>query len=84
MKFKGSISLILIGNSGVGKSNLMRRYDNKKFENLFLSTIGYNDIIKIIKIFRDGEISYAFFDCPTGTAAQGRGKDPREKGAGGS
>ena len=50
MKFKGSISLILIGNSGVGKSNLMRRYDNKKFENLFLSTIGYNDIIKIIKI----------------------------------
>ena len=47
--FNNSVSIILLGNSGVGKTNLMRRYENKTFSNLFISTFGYADIKKIIK-----------------------------------
>ena len=49
INFINSVSLILLGNSCVGKTNLMRRYENKTFSNLFISTIGYADIRKIIK-----------------------------------
>ena len=49
IKTEGSINIILIGDSGVGKSNLYYRYFQNKFENLFVSTIGMDRQTKIIK-----------------------------------
>ena len=43
-------SLILVGNTAVGKTNLMARYARNGFQSLFLSTNGYNQEIKILKI----------------------------------
>ena len=48
IKTEASINIILIGDSGVGKSNLYYRYFQNKFENLFVSTIGMDRQTKII------------------------------------
>ena len=48
-KTEGSINLILIGDSGVGKSNLFSRYFHNKFEDNFISTIGMDRQSKLIK-----------------------------------
>jgi GTPase SAR1 family protein len=45
-----NINLILLGNSGVGKTNFMIRYSVNEFSQRFISTIGTNEEIKIIKI----------------------------------
>ena len=45
-----SISIILLGNSGVGKTNFMMRYIMNDFNERFLSTQGIEDLIKLIKI----------------------------------
>ena len=49
-EYKGSISLILVGNSAVGKSSFMKRYSNNEFNLQYISTIGIDKIIKKIKI----------------------------------
>ena len=49
-EFKSSFSIILLGNSGVGKTNFMTRYANNSFSQIFLSTNGFNLETKIIKI----------------------------------
>ena len=46
---EGSINIILIGDSGVGKTNLFQRYFQNKFEEMFISTIGIDRQTKIIK-----------------------------------
>ena len=48
-KTEGSINIILIGDSGVGKSNVYSRYFQNKFEENFVSTIGMDRQTKIIK-----------------------------------
>ena len=48
-KTEGSINIILIGDSGVGKSNLFSRYFHNKFEDNFISTIGMDRQTKLIK-----------------------------------
>ena len=47
---KTSISLILVGNSQVGKTNLMGRYAKNAFQTLFISSIGILNERKKIKI----------------------------------
>lgn len=45
-----NINLILLGNSGVGKTNFMIRYSVNEFSQRFISTIGTNEELKIIQI----------------------------------
>ena len=45
-----NINLILLGNSGVGKTNFMVRYSVNEFSQRFISTIGTNEDIKTIEI----------------------------------
>ena len=47
---EGSISLILLGDSGVGKSNFMSRYSKNLFNIRYLATIGMDQEIKTLKI----------------------------------
>ena len=42
--------LILIGNSGVGKSSILNRYMNKTFEDSYKCTIGVDFLMKSIEI----------------------------------
>ena len=49
LKTEGSVNIILIGDSGVGKSNLFSRYFQNKFEEIFISTIGLDKKTKLIK-----------------------------------
>lgn len=48
IRTEGSINIVLIGDSGVGKSNLYSRYFNNRFEENFISTIGMDRQSKII------------------------------------
>jgi len=43
-------SIILLGNSGVGKTNFMTRYANNTFKQIFLSTTGFNMETKLLMI----------------------------------
>ena len=45
----GIINIVLMGDSGVGKSNVFSRYFNNKFVRTFISTIGVDKQTKIIK-----------------------------------
>ena len=45
-----NINLVLLGNSGVGKTSFMKRYGANQFTLRFLSTIGSDEIIKTIEI----------------------------------
>ena len=45
----GIINIVLMGDSGVGKSNVLSRYFNNKFVRTFISTIGVDKKTKIIK-----------------------------------
>ncbi len=47
---EGSISLILIGDSQVGKTNFLTRYVDNKFHETFISTMGIEREIKGVKI----------------------------------
>ena len=49
IKAEGSINIILIGDSGVGKTNLFSRYFQNKFEENFITTIGLDKQTKLIK-----------------------------------
>ena len=49
IRTEGSINIILIGDSGVGKTNVFSRYFQNKFEQNFISTIGMDRQTKFIK-----------------------------------
>ena len=49
-EYEGSISLMLLGDGRVGKSNFMTRYANNKFSDEYLMTVGYNEAIKTLTI----------------------------------
>ena len=44
------ITLVLLGNTGVGKTSFMKRYTANDFSQRFISTIGINEVCKIIEI----------------------------------
>ena len=49
IKAEGTINIILVGDSGTGKSNLFSRYFLNEFKEDFISTIGLDKQIKLIK-----------------------------------
>ena len=74
-KFKSLFSIILLGDSGVGKTNFMTRYANNGFSQMFLSTNGFNQEMKLIKINENDYYGLTLMD----TAGQERFKSlPRK------
>ncbi|MFX1449748.1 MAG: Rab family GTPase [Promethearchaeota archaeon] len=53
--------VVLFGNAAVGKTSLVNRYVNNKFEQEYLSTLGYNVLEKIVDI-KGTRISFMIFD----------------------
>ena len=53
MNIQGSLSFILIGDTQVGKTNFLTRYFKNEFKEVFLSTIGIEKEIKILKVGND-------------------------------
>jgi len=66
-KLDGIINIVLMGDSGVGKSNFLSMYFHNKFVQTFISTIGIDKKTKIIK-YRDSIYSVNISD----TAGQER------------
>ena len=56
------VRLLLIGNSGVGKTNLMNRYFYNKFQGNVASTIGIDFATKSVKI-NESEYKVQCWDC---------------------
>ncbi len=56
-----SFKLVLFGNIEVGKTSIIERYINNRFEQEYLSTLGYNLYEKIIKM-KDVSITFMIFD----------------------
>ncbi|KAG7229667.1 hypothetical protein INR49_012711 [Caranx melampygus] len=48
-----TLKIILIGNSGVGKSSFMYRYVNHRFTNMYRATVGTDFLSKTVDIDRD-------------------------------
>ena len=71
--------MILFGDAGVGKTSLVERFINDKFEDTYISTIGYNVYEKYIA-YADAEISLMIFDI----GGQERFRDLRKKYAEGA
>ena len=44
------ISLLLLGNFGVGKTNLIQRYMNNTFDPKYITTLGIDTFIKLLKV----------------------------------
>ena len=57
-----SINIILIGDSGVGKTNLFSRFFENKFEENFISTVGMDRQTKLIKY---NDKLFKFIICDT-------------------
>ncbi|MEA2112247.1 MAG: Rab family GTPase [Campylobacterota bacterium] len=47
--------ILLIGNTGVGKTSLVTRYVENKFSDTYLTTIGVNIMKKMVLLEKDGE-----------------------------
>ena len=47
---KKKISIIVVGDAEVGKTSLLKRYDNKKFSNQHIKTVGVDFIKSQIQI----------------------------------
>ena len=47
---KRSLKIILVGDSGVGKTSLMKQYVNKRFNKNYKATVGVDFFCKDIKI----------------------------------
>ena len=56
-KFK----LVLFGNPAVGKTSIVERYINDKFEADYISTLGYNVYEKILNI-KNSQVSFLIYD----------------------
>ena len=55
------IKLLLLGETGVGKTSIMHRFANKKYEDAKASTIGIDYETKIIK-YKDKSYNIQLFD----------------------
>lgn len=63
------ITLIIIGNTTVGKSSYLKAFKGKDFSEKYLSTIGYDSILRVIRFDKiDKDLKIEIFD----TAGQER------------
>jgi GTPase SAR1 family protein len=46
------LKIIILGDSGVGKTSLMNQYVNKKFSNQYKATIGADFLTKEVRLLR--------------------------------
>ena len=74
-KFK----LILFGNEFVGKTSIVNRYINDKYESEYVSTLGYNVYEKIVDI-EGSNVNFLIFDI----GGQEKFRDLRKKYANGA
>ena len=65
------LKVIILGDSGVGKTSLMNQYVNKKFSNQYKATIGADFLTKEVMV-DDRLVTMQIWD----TAGQERGDDP--------
>ncbi|MFX0136622.1 MAG: Rab family GTPase [Candidatus Hodarchaeota archaeon] len=61
METSHRFKIILYGNVAVGKTSIVNRYVNNKFEQDYISTLGYNVLEKIIET-KGARISFLIFD----------------------
>ncbi len=54
--------LILFGNAAVGKTSIIDMYVNNKFEEEYISTLGYNVFEKSIKMKDENIVNFMIFD----------------------
>ena len=47
------LKVIILGNSGVGKTSLMNQYVNKKFSNQYKATIGADFLTKEVRSIKE-------------------------------
>ncbi|KFG46412.1 GTPase RAB7, partial [Toxoplasma gondii GAB2-2007-GAL-DOM2] len=66
-KKKALLKVIILGDSGVGKTSLMNQYVNKKFSNQYKATIGADFLTKDV-VIDDKEVTVQIWD----TAGQER------------
>ena len=55
------LKVIILGDSGVGKTSLMNQYVNKKFSNQYKATIGADFLTKEVRKFCDESSICQFF-----------------------
>ncbi|KFG54164.1 putative Rab7-like protein [Toxoplasma gondii FOU] len=72
-KKKALLKVIILGDSGVGKTSLMNQYVNKKFSNQYKATIGADFLTKDV-VIDDKEVTVQIWDTAVwgspSTAAQ--------------
>ncbi|MFX0136623.1 MAG: Rab family GTPase [Candidatus Hodarchaeota archaeon] len=73
------LKLVLFGNPAVGKTSLIQRYINNKFEHEYLSTLGYNVYEKRLD-FGNDNIIFVIFDI----GGQEKFRELRQKYAAGA
>jgi Ras-related protein Rab-7A len=71
------LKVIILGDSGVGKTSLMNQYINKKFSNSYKATIGTDFLTK--EVFIDDDDTDEKNPPPSATAAQPTGGGPRTR-----
>jgi len=59
---KYSLKMVVIGDPSVGKSSLIRRYSDNKFEDNYIPTIGTDFNLKLVKIPEVAEVSIQIWD----------------------
>ena len=71
-KHPSKCTLIILGETLVGKTSLICRFDSNSFNHITLSTIGIDNIRKNITLKNNKEIELSIYD----TAGQGRYHPP--------
>lgn len=74
------MKLVLFGNPSVGKTSLIQRYVNNKFEEEYLSTLGYNVYEKRIDFENENSVVFVIFDI----GGQEKFRELRQKYAAGA
>ena len=62
IKIKELAKVVIVGDSGCGKTSILHRYVKNEFNEMFIHTIGIDFMIKTVKIEPYNEIKYQIWD----------------------